>query len=84
MKGWVLGTKFTFLVILGLANVSGITLASFNTNGLGDFAKRSNFITHVNSMKVDLVVFVDTRLDEIKGRNLENEADSLNGFSHTA
>ena len=65
---------------MGLANVSGITLASFNTNGLGDFAKRSNYITHVNSLGVDLVVFVDTRLDESKGRMLKNEADSFEWF----
>ena len=74
-----MGTKHAFSII-GLANMSGITLASFNTNGLGDFSKRSNFITHVNSMGVDLVVFVDTRLDESKGRQLENEADSFEWF----
>ena len=56
---------------------SSIKLVSFNVNGLGDFDKRSNFITHVNTLNADLVVFVDTRLNEIKSRLLQNEADAF-------
>ena len=52
-------------------------MISLNCNGLGDFNKRINIITHIESLKADLICLVDTRLSDIKSRMLENEADLL-------
>ena len=47
---------------------------------MGDFNKRISIVTHIESLKADLICLVDTRLSDIKSRMLENEADSFKWF----
>ena len=63
-----------------LDSISGLKIVSINVNGIGQFSKRINFVTHIENLKVDVVCLIDTRLSDINARHFQNEADKFQWF----
>ena len=55
-------------------------MSSLNVNGLGALEKRACIMTHVRSLRSDLIVLIDTRLSAPKSRKLENETADFKWF----
>ena len=63
-----------------LDSISGLKIVSMNVNGIGQFSKRINFVTHIENLKVDVVCLIDSRLSDINARHFQNEADKFQWF----
>ena len=63
-----------------LDSISGLKIVSINVNGLGEFNKRINFVTHIDNLKVDVVCLIDSRLSDTNARHFQNEADKFLWF----
>ena len=63
-----------------LDSISGLKIVSMNVNGIGQFSKRINFVTHIENLKVDVVCLIDSRLSDINARHFQYEADKFQWF----